>query len=50
MIIIQSIYAVFFQITALAATPTFLGKSCLQCCGQFPKESPTKSLGGFKKC
>jgi hypothetical protein len=31
------------------STPTFLGKSCLQCCGQFPKENPTKSFGDFQK-
>jgi hypothetical protein len=48
MLLIQSFYAIFFEITARAATPTFFGKSCLQCCRQFPKESPTKFLGGFK--
>jgi hypothetical protein len=35
----QERYELFLRITAWAATPTFVGKFCLQCCGQFQKKS-----------
>jgi hypothetical protein len=39
-------YAILKKITTLAAITTFFGKSYLQCCGQFPKESPRELIGG----
>jgi hypothetical protein len=48
-ILIQERYEVILRITAWAATPTFLSKSCLHCCGQFPKESPTYIPWGLSK-
>jgi hypothetical protein len=38
-------YAILKKITTLAAITTFFSKSYLQCCGQFPKESPRESIG-----